>query len=95
MTKKLQRVRLLLAFGMGASLAIVLVTGGIALILMGQPSGNVVGWVADVFAWTFSLAFFAALVLTMIEQRQRETGGNIRLRSRDVCAVRQIESSSN
>ena len=38
MTKTLQRVQLLLALGMGASLTIVLVTGGIALILIGQPS---------------------------------------------------------
>ena len=93
MTKKFQHLQLLLVLAMGASLAIVLPAGVIALILVGQSFGKVVELIADAFAWIFSLAFFAAFALAMIEQRQRETRSNIR--SRDVCAVRQIESGAH
>jgi hypothetical protein len=62
-----------LAFVMIASLALAIVIGAVALIWNGQPFGNEASTVADVFATIFSVSFFAAFVLAMIEQRSRQT----------------------
>ena len=62
-----------LAFVMIASLALAIVIGAVALIWNGQPFGNEASTVADVFATIFSVGFFAAFVLAMIEQRSRQT----------------------
>jgi hypothetical protein len=63
-----------LAFVMIASLALAIVIGAVALIWNGQPFGNEASTVADFFATIFSVSFFAAFVLAMIEQRSRQTG---------------------
>jgi hypothetical protein len=91
----LQRMHRLVALSlvMAVSLAFVIVTGTIALILNGKASGNIVAWIADGFAWSFSLAFFGAFTLAMIEQRRREAGENIQSRSGD--ATRQIQPRPN
>ena len=88
-------VIVLLAWTMIATLATAIVFGTIALILNGEPSGNVVAWVADVFAWIFALAFFAAFALAMSEQRRREKGSHAQLRSGGTCATRQIQPTQN
>jgi len=93
----LQRVNLivLLAWIMIATLATVIVFGAIALVLNGAPSGSALAQVADVFAWIFSLAFFAAFALAMSEQRWREKGSRVRLRSGGTCTTRQIQPTQN
>ena len=55
------------------SLVLAIVTGAVALIWNGQPFGNEASTVADVFAAIFSVAFFAAFALAMVEQRSRAT----------------------
>jgi len=93
----LQRANLivLLAWTMIATLATAIVFGTIALILNGEPSGNVAAWVADVFAWIFALAFFAALALAMSEQRWRQKASHAQPRSDGTCANRQIQPTQN
>ena len=54
------------------SLALAIVTGTVALIWNGQPFGSTATIIADGFATIFSVAFFAAFALAMIDQRSRE-----------------------
>ena len=82
-------VLMALAFVMIVSLSLAIVTGAVALILNGQPSGNGVAWVTDVSAWIFSLAFLAALTCAMIDQHRRE--GTVKIKRDEVCATRQLQ----
>jgi len=50
----------------------VVMTGSVTLIWNGQPFGSTATTVADGFAVIFSVAFFAAFALAMIDQRSRE-----------------------
>ena len=70
----MSRANIIVGLGliMIASLALAIVVGTVALIWNGQPFGNGATIVADVFATIFSVAFFAALALAMVDQRSRE-----------------------
>jgi uncharacterized membrane protein len=54
------------------SLLLTVVAGTAALVWDGQPIGEKVATVADVFAWLFAAAFSAAFLLAVLrEQRKR------------------------
>ena len=54
-------------------LPLTIATFFLALILIGQPIGNMAITTADVFASIFSVAFFAAFALAMANQRSRDS----------------------
>ena len=54
-------------------LPLTIATFFLALILSGQPIGNMAITTADVFASIFSVAFFAAFALAMANQRSRDS----------------------
>ena len=66
-----ERVIIFLGAAMVVCLPLTIVTFVIALIWNGQPFGNTATTIADVFASAFSVAFFAAFVLKMVEERTR------------------------
>lgn len=67
-----EAINLVLFTVMAASLAVVILAGAVFLIWNGQAIGNAASWVADVCAWVFTVAFVAAFVVAMIEQRRTE-----------------------
>ena len=54
-------------------LLLTILTGSVALIWNGQTIGNTATTTADVFGSAFSVAFFAAFVLRMAEERSRDS----------------------
>jgi hypothetical protein len=60
------------------SLALTIVTFPVSLIWIGQPLGNAALVAADAFASGFSVAFFAAFVLAMTEQRSRSSATTLK-----------------
>jgi hypothetical protein len=54
-------------------LPLTIVSFFVALIWAGQPIGNMAITTADAFASIFSVAFFAAFVLAMVDQRSRDS----------------------
>ena len=66
-----ERVIIFLGTTMVICLPLAIVTFVIAVIWNGQPFGNTATTIADVFGSVFSVAFFAAFVLKMIEERTR------------------------
>jgi hypothetical protein len=55
---------------MVVSLLLTIVTGAAALVLYGQPSGDKVADVADVFGWLFAVAFVTAFVGAVLREHR-------------------------
>ena len=68
-----ENVHAILGVIMIVCLPLTIVTFFLALILIGQPIGNMAITTADVFASIFSVAFFAAFALAMANQRSRDS----------------------
>ena len=54
-------------------LLLTIVTGAVALILVGEPIASTVGGSAAAFASVFSVTFFAAFGLTIAKERSRDS----------------------
>jgi hypothetical protein len=76
MISRLSKVRswhdilLVLLAVMVVSLLLTIVTGAAALVLYGQPSGDKVADVADVFGWLFAVAFVTAFVGAVLREHR-------------------------
>ena len=68
-----ENINAILGVIMIVCLPLTFVTFFLALILIGQPIGNMAITMADVFASVFSVAFFAAFALAMANQRSRDS----------------------
>ncbi|MGB6349591.1 MAG: hypothetical protein WBG10_06130 [Pseudolabrys sp.] len=69
------RENLIAIFGvvMIVCLSLTIVTGAVALILVGEPIASTVGAMAVAIASVFSLTFFAAFGLTIRKERSRDS----------------------
>ena len=67
--------RELIKFGLVAAMAVCLpltmVGEAAALVFNGEPIGNDVGTVADVFGWLFAAAFLTIFLLVIVEQNRK------------------------
>lgn len=73
-----QGVITILGAAMVAFLTLTILTFPAALIWIGQPLGNAAKTSADAFASGFSVAFFAAFVLAMVEQQSGSSGATLK-----------------
>ena len=68
-----ENVIVILGAVMVVCLPLTILTGAVALIWSGKTIGNAATTTADVFGSAFSVAFFAAFVLRMAEERSRDS----------------------
>ena len=68
-----ENVIVILGVVMVVCLPLTILTGAVALIWNGQTTGTIATATADVFGSAFSVAFFAAFVLRMAEERSRDS----------------------
>jgi len=68
-----ENVHVILDVIMIVCLPLTIVAFFLALILIGQPIGNMAITTADIFASIFSVAFFAAFALAMADRRLRDS----------------------
>lgn len=62
-----QKAELALAGCMAISLPAAMIGGAVAIFQFGEPSGNTATYIAQLFAWAFTAAFFATFALAMVE----------------------------
>ncbi|HMF22935.1 MAG TPA: hypothetical protein VKG24_12515 [Pseudolabrys sp.] len=67
-----ESIHVALAVLMIVSLSLAMLAFPVALIWIKQPIGNTAGAITDTLAWVFSVAFFTAFILAMVEPRPRD-----------------------
>ena len=68
-----ENVIVILGAVMVVCLPLTILTGVVSLVWSGQTIGNTAATTADIFGSAFSVAFFAAFVLRMAEERSRDS----------------------
>jgi hypothetical protein len=69
-----ETIRLALMTIMGLCLSLTLAIGTAALIKSGQPVGDTLRFIAAVFAWIFTAAFFVSFIIAVVDERKISRG---------------------
>lgn len=64
-------VKLVLFAAMAVLLPLTMAGEAVALVFNGQPIGNEVGTVSDVFGWLFAAVFLTVFIMVIAEQERR------------------------